>query len=56
MTSDVIQFVPKANLDRDAMIRQARLNYERIFPDTLPGEYVATEKLLPFMAPESDPA
>jgi hypothetical protein len=29
---DVIRFVPKAELERARLIREARANYERIFP------------------------
>jgi hypothetical protein len=30
--SDVIRFVPKAELERARLIREARANYERVFP------------------------
>ena len=29
---EVIRFVPKAELERARLIREARANYERIFP------------------------
>ena len=32
--AEVIQFVSKAELERDRLIREARANYERIFPST----------------------
>ena len=30
--SDVVRFVPKAELERDRLIREARAHYERVFP------------------------
>jgi hypothetical protein len=30
--SDVVKFVPKAELERLRLIREARAHYERIFP------------------------
>jgi hypothetical protein len=30
--SDVIRFVPKAELERARLIREARAHYERVFP------------------------
>jgi hypothetical protein len=30
--SDVIRFVPKAELERARLIREARSQYERVFP------------------------
>lgn len=54
MSAEIVQFIPKPNPNRDAMIREARSIYDGIFPvdytqvvDTAPCEYVA---------PESDPA
>jgi hypothetical protein len=29
---EVIRFIPKSDLDRARLIREARANYERIFP------------------------
>lgn len=29
---EVVRFVPKAELERERLIREARANYERIFP------------------------
>ena len=29
---EVIRFVPKAELERERLIREARANYERVFP------------------------
>jgi hypothetical protein len=34
---DVIRFVPKAELERARLIREARANYERIFPQADPA-------------------
>ena len=31
---EVIRFVPKAELERARLIREARDNYERVFPST----------------------
>ena len=30
--SNVVQFVPKAELERARLIREARAHYERVFP------------------------
>jgi hypothetical protein len=30
--SDVVRFVPKAELERARLIREARAHYERVFP------------------------
>jgi hypothetical protein len=30
--SDVVKFVPKAELERARLIREARAHYERVFP------------------------
>lgn len=50
MTAQIVQFVPKANLKRDALIREAKKTYDQIFPaypemllDTAPCEYVAED-------------
>jgi hypothetical protein len=32
--SDVVRFVPKAELERARLIREARAHYERAFPPT----------------------
>jgi hypothetical protein len=32
--SDVVRFVPKAELERARLIRQARAHYERVFPSS----------------------
>jgi len=34
---EVIRFVPKAELERARLIREARANYERIFPQADPA-------------------
>jgi hypothetical protein len=31
---EVIRFVPKSELERDRLIREARAMYERVFPST----------------------
>jgi len=31
---EVIRFVPKAELERARLVREARANYERVFPPT----------------------
>lgn len=31
---EVVRFVPKAELERARLIREARANYERVFPPT----------------------
>jgi hypothetical protein len=33
---DVVRFIPKSDLDRARLIREARAIYERIFPPTEP--------------------
>jgi hypothetical protein len=39
MSADIIQFVPRADPDREArLIRQAQEIYESIFPTSLPEE------------------
>ena len=30
--SDVVKFIPKAELERARLIREARAHYERVFP------------------------
>jgi hypothetical protein len=32
--SEVVKFVPKAELERARLIREARAHYERVFPPT----------------------
>jgi hypothetical protein len=34
---EVVQFIPKSELDRARLIREARAIYERIFPPADPG-------------------
>jgi hypothetical protein len=34
---EVVRFVPKAELERARLIREARANYERIFPPPVPA-------------------
>ena len=34
---EVIRFISKAELERARLIREARANYERIFPSSDPG-------------------
>jgi hypothetical protein len=29
---EVVRFIPKAELERDRLVREARANYERVFP------------------------
>lgn len=29
---EVVRFIPKAELERDRLIREARANYEHVFP------------------------
>jgi hypothetical protein len=35
--SDVVRFVPKAELERARLIREARAQYERVFPPNDPS-------------------
>ncbi|WP_291695552.1 hypothetical protein [Bradyrhizobium sp.] len=32
--TEVVRFVSKSELERDRLIREARANYERVFPST----------------------
>jgi hypothetical protein len=32
--AEVVRFVSKSELERDRLIREARANYERVFPST----------------------
>jgi hypothetical protein len=42
---EVIRFVPKAELERDRLVREARANYERVFPSAdRTGERPVPEK------------
>ena len=34
---EVVQFIPKAEVERARLIREARANYERIFPPADPA-------------------
>jgi hypothetical protein len=36
--SDVVKFVPKSELERLRLIREARAHYERVFPPADQGE------------------
>jgi hypothetical protein len=68
MSADVIMFIPKANLERDALIQTARANDESVFPtsrsisaDELLMDHADTGDLgMPsdsaYCAPDSDPA
>jgi hypothetical protein len=38
---EVIRFIPKSELERARLIRQARANYERVFP---PADRAASEQ------------
>lgn len=66
--ADIVQFTPRAQLDRDALIQQARANYESVFPTSrsisaheLLMDHADTGDLgMPsdsaYCAPDSDPA
>ena len=34
---EVVRFVPKSELERDRLIREARANYEHVFPPADPA-------------------
>jgi len=60
--ADIVQFIPKAKLDRDALIQAARFNYESIFPSAPVADLVMDHadngmpSDSPYCAPDIDPA
>ena len=43
--SDIVRFVPKAELERARLIREARAHYERVFPPTVQRDKRQDESL-----------
>jgi hypothetical protein len=52
---DVIQFVSKANANRESLIKEAGVKYESVFPAN-PHEAAIYESSLGNIAPEQNPA
>lgn len=48
MSAQIIQFVPRANLNRDQLIEQARANYESIFPSLIQDAQQFTQTLIEY--------
>jgi hypothetical protein len=42
--AEVVRFVSKSELERDRLIREARANYERVFPPTDQSSNPSTPK------------